>query len=95
LAAALQRADMQVEQIVHSTGTAGLVYSIMGDLTGVSLKLRSRPLNESVYARTARVLGVAASPLCRAAAAIRRGGALEAYAVKGHSDWRHGAEPPR
>ncbi|HUG13436.1 MAG TPA: class I SAM-dependent methyltransferase, partial [Thermomicrobiales bacterium] len=47
LAAALQRADMQVEQIVHSTGTAGLVYSIMGDLTGVSLKLRSRPLNES------------------------------------------------
>jgi 2-polyprenyl-3-methyl-5-hydroxy-6-metoxy-1,4-benzoquinol methylase len=83
VAATVERAGLEVERIDHSTGTAGLVYSIMGDVTGVSLKLRSRPLGELAYQRTARALGFVTRPICSGAARIGQGGALEVYAVKG------------
>ncbi len=54
----------------------------MGDLTGVMLKLRGRPLSDSTYHRAANVLHRVARPLCAGAARIGRGGALEAYAIK-------------
>jgi SAM-dependent methyltransferase len=82
LGAALIAAGLRPQRIVHSTGTAGLVYSVMGDLTGVSLKLRHRPLAEREYQRSASVLRRVAAPLCMAAARIERGGALEVYATK-------------
>ncbi len=82
LAAALIAAGLIPRRIIHSPGTAGLVYSVMGDLTGVMLKLRGRPLSDSTYHRAANVLHRVARPLCAGAARIGRGGALEAYAIK-------------
>lgn len=82
MTASLAKSGLDVERIVHSGGTAGFVYSVMGDITGVSLKLRSRPLHEGAYHRTARVLHLAVRPLCIGAAALSRGGAIEVYAVK-------------
>ncbi|HET7037986.1 MAG TPA: class I SAM-dependent methyltransferase [Thermomicrobiaceae bacterium] len=79
--AALRRAGLRPERIVHSAGTAGLVYSLMGDLTGVSLKLRRRPLSAPAYRRAARALSLPAAPLCALAARAGRGGALEIYAI--------------
>ncbi|HEU4792925.1 MAG TPA: hypothetical protein VFS96_04640, partial [Nitrolancea sp.] len=54
----------------------------MGDLTGVMLKLRRRPLSDSTYHRAANVLYRITRPLCAGAARIGQGGALEAYAIK-------------
>jgi SAM-dependent methyltransferase len=82
LRAAVEHAGLQVQTITHSTGTAGLVYSLMGDLTGVSLKLRHRPLSDPAYHRTARILHQLAKPPCRLAARLHHGGALELQAVK-------------
>jgi SAM-dependent methyltransferase len=82
LRAVLAIAGLTPERIVQSAGTAGLVYSIMGDLTGVSLRLRHRPLSDPAYHRAAAFLPRMAQPLCVAAARLGRGGALEAYAIK-------------
>lgn len=82
LAAAFITAGLIPRRIIYSPGTAGLVYSAMGDLTGVMLKLRRRPLSDSSYHRTANVLHHIARPLCAGAARIGHGGALEAYAIK-------------
>jgi SAM-dependent methyltransferase len=82
LAAAVEQAGLQVQAITHSTGTAGLVYSLMGDLTGISLKLRHRPLSGSAYQRTAAILHALAKPPCRLAARLHHGGALELQAIK-------------
>lgn len=82
LRALLERAGLHEERTVHSAGTAGLVYSLMGDLTGVSLKLRHRPLSAAAYQRSARALSLAAAPLCALTARAGQGGALEVYALK-------------
>jgi SAM-dependent methyltransferase len=82
LTAAFAIAGLTPERIVHSTGTAGLVYSVMGDLTGISLKVRGRQLSDTSYRRVSNVLHRIATPLCIGAARIGRGGALEAYATK-------------
>lgn len=82
LTAALIAAGLMPRRIIHSPGTAGLVYSVMGDLTGVMLKLRGRPLSDPAYYRAANVLHRIARPLCASAARIGQGGALEAYAIK-------------
>jgi SAM-dependent methyltransferase len=82
LARALVKAGLEVEHLVVSPGTAGLVYSVMGDLTGVSLKLRGRPLSEHTYHEIAARVEVAARPLCTLAARLARSGAIEAYATK-------------
>ncbi len=81
LAAVLNAAGLLPRQIIHSPGTAGLVYSVMGDLTGIMLKLR-RQLSDSTYHRAANVLHRIARPLCAGAVRIGQGGALEAYAIK-------------
>jgi SAM-dependent methyltransferase len=82
LRAAVEQAALSVLVIDHSTGTAGLVYSLMGDLTGVSLKLRRRPLSDPTYHRTAAILHQLAKPPCRLAARLHHGGALELQAIK-------------
>ncbi len=82
LTIAVEQAGLQVQTITHSSGTAGLVYSLMGDLTGVSLKLRHRPLSEPAYHRTAAILHRLTRPACLAAAHLRHGGALELQATK-------------
>lgn len=78
----VERAGLTPRRLVQSAGTAGLVYSVMGDLTGVSLKLRHRPLSERAYLRTAAALQPLAWPICRLVATFGRGGALELYATK-------------
>lgn len=85
LRAVVSAAGLQPVRLVHSSGTAGLVYSIMGDLTGLSLRLRGRPLSERIYTRLVALLDHVVRPLCHLAAAAGRGGALELYAVKGSS----------
>lgn len=85
LRAVVVAGGLEPVEFVQSTGTAGLVYSLMGDLTGVSLKLRHRPLLERQYQRTAAILHRLAKPICIMAARLGRGGALEAYAVKSSS----------
>jgi hypothetical protein len=70
-----------VQTTTHSSGTAGLVYSLMGDLTGVSLKLRRRPLSDPAYHRTAAILHQLAKPSCLLAARLHHGGALELQAT--------------
>ena len=82
MATVLNAVGLMPRRIIHSPGTAGLVYSVMGDLTGVSLKLRRRPLSDPAYHRAANVLHRVARPLCTGAARIGRGGALEVYAIK-------------
>ena len=82
LCAAVEHAGLRVQAITHSSGTAGLVYSLMGDLTGVSLKLRHRPLSDSAYHRTASMLHTLAKPPCLLAARFHHGGALELQAIK-------------
>jgi len=82
LHAAVEQAGLRVQEIDHSTGTAGLVYSLMGDLTGVSLKLRHRPMSEPAYLRIATALHALAKPTCLIAARLHHGGALELQAVK-------------
>jgi SAM-dependent methyltransferase len=82
LCAVVSAAGLRPVRLVHSAGTAGLVYSIMGDLTGLSLRLRGRHLAAHTYARLATAIEYLARPLCRLAAALHRGGALELYAVK-------------
>jgi 2-polyprenyl-3-methyl-5-hydroxy-6-metoxy-1,4-benzoquinol methylase len=82
LRAAAEQAELQVQEITHSSGTAGLVYSLMGDLAGVSLKLRHRPLSDPAYHRTAAALHTLTTPLCRLAARRHHGGALELQATK-------------
>lgn len=82
LRSAASRAGLTVQTIDHSTGTAGLVYSLMGDLTGVSLKLHHRPLSERAYHRTAAILHPLAKPPCLLAARLGHGGALELHATK-------------
>lgn len=82
LRSAVSRAGLTVHAIDHSTGTAGLVYSLMGDLTGVSLKLRHQPLSEPAYHRTAAILHHLAKPPCLLAARLHHGGALELHATK-------------
>jgi hypothetical protein len=89
---ALARAGLETEQIIHSSGTAGLVYSIMGDLTGVSLRLRHRPLSGRAYRRLARALHVITKPICWGLARMHRGGALEVYAVKPVHTGSNGAQ---
>lgn len=79
---AVECAGMSVERIEHSNGTAGLTYSIMGDLTGISLKLRGRELSERGYLRLARILSWIAWPVCLAASKAGNGGAIEVYARK-------------
>jgi SAM-dependent methyltransferase len=79
---AVEAAGLNIERIDHSSGTAGLVYSMMGDLTGVSLKLRGRELSESSYHRVAGLLGVPARGVCVLASRLGRGGAIEVYARK-------------
>jgi SAM-dependent methyltransferase len=81
LTAAVEQAGLRVRTIAHSSGTAGLVYSLMGDLTGVSLKLLHRPLSEPAYHRTAAILHPLAKPACRLAARLHHGGALELQAT--------------
>ena len=78
----IEAAGLVAERIVHSEGTAGLVYSVMGDITGVSLRVRNRQLAEPTYDRIARALGVSMAPLCWLAARARSGGALEVFARK-------------
>jgi SAM-dependent methyltransferase len=82
LSKVLAAAGLAPVQIVHSSGTAGLVYSIMGDLTGVSLKILRHPISENAYHRIARVLHKLLAPICRLAASHSCGGALEVYAVR-------------
>lgn len=82
LNASVSRAGLTVHAIDHSTGSAGLVYSLMGDLTGVSLKLRQRPLFDPAYHRTAAILHQLAKPPCHLAARLHHGGALELHATK-------------
>jgi SAM-dependent methyltransferase len=82
LAMAAAKAGLDVERIVHSDGTAGLVYSLMGDLTGVLQKTRGRQLSDAAYHRVARVLHAACSPVCWLLARLGQGGALEMYARK-------------
>lgn len=79
---AVEEAGLNVERVEHSSGTAGLVYSLMGDLTGISLKVRGRQLSETTYHRIARVIGVPASVVCLIASRARQGGAIEVYARK-------------
>ena len=79
---AIERAGLQPQRLIQSTGTAGLVYSLMGDLTGVSLKLRRRLLSDRAYRRTATTLHYLTKPACLLAARLSRGGALELYATK-------------
>jgi SAM-dependent methyltransferase len=76
----VESAGMAVDRIDHSAGTAGLVYSLMGDLTGVSLKLRGRGFSDATYHRIAGVIGLPAGVVCRVAARFERGGAIEVYA---------------
>jgi SAM-dependent methyltransferase len=82
LRAAVEQAGLTMHAIDHSTGTAGLVYSLMGDLTGVSLKVRHHPLSDRAYHRTAAVLHQIAKPPCLLAAHLHHGGALELSATK-------------
>lgn len=79
---AVESAGLNVERIEHSSGTAGLVYSLMGDLTGVSLKVRGRQFSNTTYHRIAGVIGVPARIACLIAARAGRGGAIEVYARK-------------
>ena len=79
---AVGSAGMTIERIDHSAGTAGLVYSLMGDLTGVSLKLRGRQFRNSSYHRLAGLIGVPARAVCAVAARFGRGGAIEVFARK-------------
>ncbi|MHB9091376.1 MAG: class I SAM-dependent methyltransferase, partial [Chloroflexota bacterium] len=82
LEALLAKAGLAVEHVAHSPGSAGFAYSVMGDLTGVSVRLRGRHLSEKVYARALAGISRAASPFCGLAARAGRGGALEVYARK-------------
>ena len=82
LRAIVSTAGLRPVRLVHSSGTAGLVYSVMGDLTGLSLRLRGRPLAERTYTRLVALLDRVVQPLCSLAAAAGCGGALELYAVK-------------
>lgn len=79
---AVDGAGLTMDRIVHSTGTAGLVYSLMGDLTGVSLKLRGLEIPEVAYHRIAAFLSWATWPVCVASARMGSGGAIEVYARK-------------
>ena len=79
---AVQAAGFESERIVHSPGTAGMVYSLMGDLTGVSLKLRGSAIPDRAYHRIAGVLGWLVWPVCSLTARYGRGGAIEVYARK-------------
>ncbi|MBI4497992.1 MAG: class I SAM-dependent methyltransferase [Chloroflexi bacterium] len=78
--ALLRQAGFTVEQVVHSSATFGLVYSIMGDLTGISLRLRGRSLSPGTWRSIARTLHPLAMPFCSVAARMGRGGALEIVA---------------
>jgi SAM-dependent methyltransferase len=82
LGQALEGAGYTVERIVQSDGTAGLVYSVMGDIHGILERLGRGPLSDRTYQRVARTLDVPAKPLCRLVAAGGYGGALEGYALK-------------
>lgn len=82
IARALNTAGLKPVRVTHSKGTAGLVYSLMGDLTGVSLRVLGHPLANSGYRRVAGVLHRITVPACAAAARFQSGGALEVYAVK-------------
>jgi SAM-dependent methyltransferase len=77
---AVTDAGFRLERIDHSASTAGLVYSAIGDLTGVSLKLRGRDFSEQTYHRLAGLIRVPAWPLCKLAARLGRGGAIVTYA---------------
>jgi SAM-dependent methyltransferase len=79
---AVEAAGLTLVRIDHSTGTAGMVYSLMGDLTGISLKLRGKHLSEPSYHRIARVLDWVAWPTCLLSAWRGNSGAIEAYARK-------------
>ena len=79
---AVETSGLSVDGIVHSSAAAGLVYSLMGDLTGVSLKLRAQPLSERTYHRVAGLMGWVVRPICALAARSSRGGAIEVYARK-------------
>jgi SAM-dependent methyltransferase len=75
-------AGLKLDRIVHSEGTAGMVYSLMGDLTGISLKFRGREIPDGAYHRIAGILRWVVWPLCVFAARAGRGGAIEVYARK-------------
>jgi SAM-dependent methyltransferase len=79
---ALGHAGLRVERIDHSRGPAGLVYSLIGDLTGISLRVRGRHLSARTYQRIARLLSWLVWPVCGLAAWREQGGAIEVYAVK-------------
>ncbi len=83
LRAIVSAAGLRPVRLVQSSGTAGLVYSIMGDLTGLSLRLRGRPLSERTYTHLVALLDRVVRPFCHLAATTGWGGALELYAVKG------------
>lgn len=82
LSKTLAAAGLEPDRIIYSCGTAGLVYSLMGDLTGVSLKVLHHPISENAYHRVAGALHTILSPVCRFAANRNSGGALEVYAVR-------------
>jgi SAM-dependent methyltransferase len=79
---AIEAAGLTLVRIDNSTGTAGMVYSLMGDLTGISLKLRSKHLSEPTYHRTSRVLDWVVWPICLLTAWQGNSGAIEVYARK-------------
>jgi SAM-dependent methyltransferase len=78
----VEKAGLTIDRIDHSPGTAGLVYSLMGDLTGISLRLRSRQFSDRTYHRIAGVLSWFVWPVCVLAAKWGQGGAIEVYAEK-------------
>jgi SAM-dependent methyltransferase len=80
--AVVERAGFALDRIENSSGAVGLVYSLMGDLTGVSLRLRNRELTPKTYRRIASALSWLVWPVCVAAAKAGRGGAIEVYASK-------------
>jgi SAM-dependent methyltransferase len=79
---ATERAGLRVKRVEHSSGTAGMVYSLMGDLTGISLKLRGTMLSEGAYRRISSALSWIVWPFCAGFARVGRGGAIEVYAKK-------------
>jgi SAM-dependent methyltransferase len=79
---AVESAGMSLLRIDHSPGTAGMVYSLMGDLSGISLRLRGRDISEPNYHRAAGVLAWVVWPFCAGAARLGRGGAIEVLAKK-------------
>jgi SAM-dependent methyltransferase len=78
----VEAAGLRVDRVDHSSGTAGLVYSLMGDLTGVFLRLRGRHIPDNAYHRIAGALGWLLWPVSTTAARAGRGGAIEVFARK-------------